>query len=78
MVGADLENLLNEAALLAAREGRNRITGRDVDEARDRVLMGPERRSLVVRKLTGKSPPTTRSGTPWWRNCYPARTRRIS
>ncbi|WP_412028340.1 ATP-dependent zinc metalloprotease FtsH [Deinococcus yunweiensis] len=50
MVGADLENLLNEAALLAARSGRNRITARDVDEARDRVLMGPERRSLVVRE----------------------------
>ncbi|MFC4456729.1 ATP-dependent metallopeptidase FtsH/Yme1/Tma family protein, partial [Deinococcus sonorensis] len=48
MVGADLENLLNEAALLAAREGRRRITVRDVDEARDRVLMGPERRSMVI------------------------------
>ncbi|RJF71228.1 ATP-dependent zinc metalloprotease FtsH [Deinococcus cavernae] len=54
MVGADLENLLNEAALLAAREGRNRITGRDVDEARDRVLMGPERRSLVVKEADRK------------------------
>ncbi|AAF10160.1 ATP-dependent zinc metalloprotease FtsH [Deinococcus radiodurans] len=54
MVGADLENLLNEAALLAAREGRNRITGRDVDEARDRVLMGPERRSMVVREADRK------------------------
>ncbi|MFC3861786.1 cell division protein FtsH, partial [Deinococcus antarcticus] len=54
MVGADLENLLNEAALLAAREGRNRITGKDVDEARDRVLMGPERRSLVVREADRK------------------------
>ncbi|MGI8746761.1 MAG: ATP-dependent zinc metalloprotease FtsH, partial [Deinococcus sp.] len=48
MVGADLENLLNEAALLAARENRKRITMRDVDDARDRVLMGPERRSMVI------------------------------
>ncbi|WP_424949714.1 ATP-dependent zinc metalloprotease FtsH [Deinococcus sp.] len=48
MVGADLENLLNEAALLAARSSRKRITMRDVDEARDRVLMGPERRSMVI------------------------------
>ena len=48
MVGADLENLLNESALLAARENRKRITARDVDEARDRVLMGPERRSMVI------------------------------
>ncbi|WP_232337875.1 ATP-dependent zinc metalloprotease FtsH [Deinococcus arboris] len=54
MVGADLENLLNEAALLAARSGRGRITARDVDEARDRVLMGPERRSLVVREADRK------------------------
>ncbi len=48
MVGADLENLLNEAALLAAKGGHKRITSRDVDEARDRVLMGPERRSMVI------------------------------
>ena len=48
MVGADLENLLNEAALLAAKSGHKRITMRDVDEARDRVLMGPERRSMVI------------------------------
>ncbi|UWX64839.1 ATP-dependent zinc metalloprotease FtsH [Deinococcus rubellus] len=48
MVGADLENLLNEAALGAAREQRNRITNKDIDEARDRVLMGPERRSMVI------------------------------
>ncbi|GGS20070.1 ATP-dependent zinc metalloprotease FtsH [Deinococcus knuensis] len=54
MVGADLENLLNEAALQAARSGRTRIVGRDVDEARDRVLMGPERRSLVVREADRK------------------------
>ncbi|UBV44057.1 ATP-dependent zinc metalloprotease FtsH [Deinococcus taeanensis] len=54
MVGADLENLLNEAALQAARSGRTRIVGRDVEEARDRVLMGPERRSLVVREADRK------------------------
>nr|WP_242402980.1 ATP-dependent zinc metalloprotease FtsH [Deinococcus deserti] len=54
MVGAELENLLNEAALLAARAGRTRIVGRDVDEARDRVLMGPERRSMVVREADRK------------------------
>ncbi|GHG10345.1 ATP-dependent zinc metalloprotease FtsH [Deinococcus piscis] len=48
MVGADLENLLNEAALLAARSERHRILMSDIDEARDRVLMGPERRSLVI------------------------------
>jgi cell division protease FtsH len=54
MVGADLENLLNEAALGAARGGRSRIVMGDVEEARDRVLMGPERRSLVVREADRK------------------------
>ncbi|WP_045233910.1 ATP-dependent zinc metalloprotease FtsH [Deinococcus pimensis] len=48
MVGADLENLLNEAALLTARDGRGKITMRDLDEAADRVLMGPARKSRVV------------------------------
>lgn len=43
--GADLENLLNEAALLAAREGRKEIRIYDIDEAIDRVLMGPAKRS---------------------------------
>ncbi len=43
--GADLENLLNEAALLAAREGRKEIKIYDIDEAVDRVLMGPAKRS---------------------------------
>jgi cell division protease FtsH len=47
-VGADLENLLNEAALLAARAGRRKIGMRDMDEAADRVVMGPERRSKVI------------------------------
>jgi cell division protease FtsH len=47
-VGADLENLLNEAALVAARAGRREINLPDLDEAADRVIMGPERRSRVI------------------------------
>ncbi len=47
-VGADLENLLNEAALVAARAGRKEILPKDIDEAADRVVMGPERRSRVI------------------------------
>ncbi|HKM29858.1 MAG TPA: ATP-dependent zinc metalloprotease FtsH [Bacilli bacterium] len=43
--GADLENLLNEAALLAARENRREIKIYDIDEAIDRVLLGPAKRS---------------------------------
>ena len=43
--GADLENLLNEAALLAVRRNKNAITMQEVDEAHDRVLMGPAKKS---------------------------------
>ena len=54
--GADLSNLLNEAALLAARLNKNVITMAEVEEASEKVSMGPERRSHIVsdkdRKLT--------------------------
>ena len=54
--GADLENLLNEAALLAAREKKNFLTQPDLEEAMLKVIAGPEKRSRVVsqhaRKLT--------------------------
>ena len=43
--GADIENLLNEAALLAARENRKVISTADIDEAIDRVMMGPAKKS---------------------------------
>lgn len=43
--GADIENLLNEAALLAARENRTMIVVQDIDEAIDRVIMGPAKKS---------------------------------
>ncbi len=46
--GADLANLLNESALIAARIGRNAVTMADLIEAKDKVLMGKERRSLVL------------------------------
>jgi cell division protease FtsH len=46
--GADLENLLNEAALLAARRNKSVIDMSDCDEAIDRVVAGPERKSLVM------------------------------
>ncbi|MDX2006969.1 MAG: ATP-dependent zinc metalloprotease FtsH [Meiothermus sp.] len=47
-VGADLENMLNEAALLAARDNRKKITMRDLEEAADRVIMGPAKKSMVI------------------------------
>ncbi len=46
--GADLANILNEAALLAARKGRNAVTTSEATEARDKVLFGKERRSLEI------------------------------
>jgi cell division protease FtsH len=54
--GADLENLVNEAALLAARENKKVVDMDDLERAKDKVMMGAERRSMVVsdedRKLT--------------------------
>ena len=46
--GADLANLVNEAALLAVRANRSCVTTQDLDGARDKVLLGVERRSLVM------------------------------
>jgi cell division protease FtsH len=46
--GADLANLVNEAALLAARKGKRLVAAREFDDARDKVLMGAERRSMVM------------------------------
>ncbi|WP_294763901.1 ATP-dependent zinc metalloprotease FtsH [uncultured Lactobacillus sp.] len=47
-VGADLANLLNEAALLAARRNGNNITAADLDEAEDRVIAGPAKRNSLI------------------------------
>lgn len=49
-VGADLENLLNEAALLAARRNKKAIDASDIDEAEDRVIAGPAKRDRVISK----------------------------
>jgi cell division protease FtsH len=46
--GADLENLVNEAALLAARLGKERIEMVDMEQAKDKVLMGVERKSMII------------------------------
>ena len=54
--GADLANLVNESALLAARKNKRVVTMADVEEAKDKVMMGAERRSMVMsedeKKLT--------------------------
>ena len=46
--GADLANLVNEAALNAARLNKKKLTNEDFEQAKDKVLMGPERKSLVI------------------------------
>jgi len=46
--GADLENLVNEAALLAARVNREAVTMEDFEQAKDKVLMGSERKSMIL------------------------------
>lgn len=46
--GADLENLINEAALYAARSNKNLIDASDLEQAKDKVLMGSERRSMII------------------------------
>ncbi|MFQ6752370.1 MAG: ATP-dependent zinc metalloprotease FtsH [Clostridia bacterium] len=48
LAGADIENLLNEAALLAARDGRYKITMIDIQEGLNKVLMGPKKLSRVI------------------------------
>ncbi len=46
--GADLANLVNEAALLAARRGQNKVKMKDFEDAKDKVLMGVERKSMII------------------------------
>ncbi len=46
--GADLANLVNEGALVAARRNKKRVTMDEMEEAKDKVLMGPERRSMII------------------------------
>ena len=54
--GADLANLVNEAALLAARQGKATVMMKDFEQAKDKVLMGSERKSMIIsqeeRKIT--------------------------
>lgn len=53
--GADLANLVNEAALLAARKNANNVSMRDLEDAKDKVLMGTERKSLIISEREKKT-----------------------
>ena len=46
--GADIQNLCNEAALIAASRGKNKVESEDFDEAKDKILMGRERKSMIL------------------------------
>ena len=48
LTGADIANLVNEAALLAARKNKNAVDMNDFEQAKDKVMMGAERRSMVI------------------------------
>ena len=48
MSGADLANLCNEAALMAARRNARTVEMQDFEKAKDKILMGPERKSMVM------------------------------
>jgi cell division protease FtsH len=54
MAGADLENLVNEAALLAARKNHDEVVMEDFEDAKEKVMLGPERRSRVLSDETKK------------------------
>ncbi|MDR1578612.1 MAG: ATP-dependent zinc metalloprotease FtsH [Deltaproteobacteria bacterium] len=56
--GADLENLINEAALMAARKNKKRVGGIDLETARDKLMMGVERKSMIMS-------PEEKTNTAW-------------
>ncbi|OGP25669.1 MAG: cell division protein FtsH [Deltaproteobacteria bacterium GWB2_55_19] len=53
--GADLSNLVNEAALLAARRGKDKVNKIEFDDAKDKLLMGTERRSMIISESEKKN-----------------------
>ncbi|QSQ14952.1 ATP-dependent zinc metalloprotease FtsH [Myxococcus landrumensis] len=55
MTGADLENLVNESALMAARQNKERVDLSDFENAKDKVFMGPERRSMIMTEKEKKN-----------------------
>ncbi len=60
--GADIENLVNEAILYAARTGKDKVTMGDFEYAKDKVLMGTERKSLVISEIEKRNTAYHESG----------------
>ena len=53
--GADIENMVNEAALMAARRGKDQLEMVDLEDAKDKVMMGPERQSMIISEAAKKA-----------------------
>ncbi|QDE69350.1 MULTISPECIES: ATP-dependent zinc metalloprotease FtsH [Myxococcus] len=62
MTGADLENLVNESALMAARQNKERVDLSDFEAAKDKVFMGPERRSMIMTEKEKRNTATHEAG----------------
>lgn len=60
--GADLANLVNESALLAARKNKRIVTMQEFEEAKDKVMMGAERRSMIMTEEDKKTNSISRGG----------------
>jgi cell division protease FtsH len=69
MSGADLANIVNEAALLAARRNKKKVQMPDFEDARDKVTLGVERTSMVINPEQRSAPPTTSRATRWSTTC---------
>jgi hypothetical protein len=75
MSGADLANLCNEAALMAARRNARVVEMQDFEKAKDKIIMGPERKSMVMPEEERPTPRTTSPGTPSSASSCPSATR---
>ena len=64
--GADLANLVNEAALLAARQNRKTVLMNDFETSKDKVLMGAERKSMILSEEEKKNTAFHEAGHAWW------------
>lgn len=60
--GADLENMVNEAALMGARRGKDKVDMIDFEDAKDKVLMGTERRSMIINETEKRTTAYHESG----------------
>lgn len=71
LVGADLANLVNEAALLAARKNKSKVSMEDFEEAKDKVMMGVERKSMILSEEEKKLTAYHESGHALMAECLP-------